>query len=142
MRVLGAAPAADHVALVVLDVDKAGWTLVDTTATRKVVLGDHEDSRSLRDFQDAVDALINSHRIELVVIRRCTYKGQKRSGAAAIKMETLLQLLQCKPRLVPAQTVARRFQVHGVSLPPELTSYQSDAFATALWASDPAGDES
>jgi hypothetical protein len=141
MRVLGAAPASEHVALVVLDIDETGWSVVDTTGTRKVSLGNHEDPGALRDFKDAVSAFIDSHSIEKVVIRRCTYKGQKRSGAASIKMETLLQLLPCESQLVPAQTIARRFQEHAVSLPSDLAKYQSDAFATALWAKNPPADE-
>ena len=140
MRVLGAAPASDHVALVVLEVSAEGWTVVDTSATRKIGIGDHEDPRNLHDFKDAVSAFINSYGVEKLIIRRCTYRGQKRSGAASIKMETLLQLLPCASELVPPQSISRRLEQHGAQFPSELTRYQEHAFAAALWALDPDAD--
>lgn len=133
MRVLGAAPANDYVALVVVDVDAGGWELVDTSACRKIVLGDHEDSNALRTFREAVEAFTNSYEINEVQIRRCTYKGQKRSGAASIKIEVLLQMLDRPCRLIPAQSITKNFTDLGPKLPPTLTQYQKDAFATALY---------
>ena len=139
MRVVGLAPASDHVVLVVLDIDEAAgtWSLVDTSATRKIELGDHEDAGALRDFKAAVGAFVNSHGVGRMIIRRCTYRGQKRSGAEAIKMEALLQLLDCDSTLAPSQSITRRFEKHAVSMPPGLNKYQSDAFATALFALAP-----
>lgn len=134
MRVLGAAPASDHVNLVVLEVNSETWSVVDTRTTRKIRLGHHGAARNLHDFRDAVEAFINSHGVDLLLIRRCTYSGRRSSGAPAIKMETLLQLIDCDSRLVPAQTVSSAFKKHGVAVPEGLKKYQELAFATAMSA--------
>ncbi len=117
-----------------LEASNGGWRLVDTSATRRLILGNHEDATDLQAFRDAFDAFVNSHGVTHVVVRRATYKGQKRSGAAAIKMEALLQLGGYSLTLVPSQTIAKHFAAQGVTPPASLTGYQADAFATALYA--------
>lgn len=134
MRVAGAAPAGDSVSLVVIDVEGTEWSLVDTHATRKLTLGNHEESFSLRAFKDAFDTFVNSHGVDHVVIRRATYKGQKRSGAAAIKMEALLQLGGHATSLVASQSITKHFAALGIARPDSIMAYQSDAFATALFS--------
>lgn len=135
MRILGAAPASDYVALALIEVNEARqWSLIDTGATRKITLTDHEESSALRDFTIAIGAFIHSYGVDRMMIRRATYKGQKRSGAVAVKIEVLLQILDCQTQLVPAQSIAKRFSLLGIPRPPALTVYQSDAFATALYS--------
>jgi Protein of unknown function (DUF3010) len=132
MRVLGVSLTNAHAALVVIDVHDGSWDLVDTSGTRKIELGDHEDSRALQGFSSAVDTFINSHAIDKIAVRRCTYRGQQRSGAGAIKMEALLQLMPQEVCLVAPQTIAAQFRRSGLSHPESLTQYQRDAFETAL----------
>lgn len=133
MRILGAAAAGDSVCLVVLDVEGEKWSLVDTSATRRLFLRNHEDSASLREFRDAFDAFMNSHGIQGVIIRRASYKGLHRSGAAAIKIEALLQLSNHSVSLAPAQSITKNLAARTDEFPMSLTAYQSDAFATALF---------
>jgi hypothetical protein len=93
MRVLGAAPASDYVALVLLDVTGDRWSPIDTSDARKITLADHRESSALRDFSTAIGAYVHSHGVERMIIRRATYKGQKRSGAVVLKIEVLLWVL-------------------------------------------------
>lgn len=134
MRIVGAAPASGSVALVVVDIDGEAWTLVDTRATRRLFLGNHDVSVDLRAFKEALDAFVNSHGVDHVIVRRATYKGQKRSGAAAIKIEALLQLGSYKTTLVSAQSITKHLASLGVERPDSLMAYQADAFAAALFS--------
>lgn len=133
MRIAGAAPAQSYLALVVVEVTSQGWTLVDTRATRKITLTDHEDPKALRDFQAAVTAFIHSYGVERILLRRGTYAGKQRSGAPALKMEAVLQLLgDADLSLVPSQRATARLKKETGGVPAELTAYQHDAFAVAL----------
>jgi len=87
----------------------------------------------LREFRDAFDAFVNSHGVENTIVRRATYKGLQRSGAAAIKIEALLQLGDFSTSLAPSQSITKHLAALGVVLPGALKAYQADAFATALF---------
>src|SRR5207244_468776 len=134
MRILGVSFTNTHAALVVIESEDGSWQLIDTSGTRKIEVGDHEDSRALQGFSSAMDTFINSYAVQKIAVRRCTYKGQQRSGAGAIKMEALLQLMPQEVHLIASQTVAARFKKLGLGHPDGLTQYQHDAFETALAA--------
>src|SRR5439155_25151988 len=134
MRILGVSLTNSHAALVVIESDDGSWRLVDTTGTRKLEVGDHEDSRALQGFSSALDTFINSHGVQKIAVRRCTYRGQQRSGDGAIKMEALLQLMPQAVRLIAPQPIAAWFKKLGLSHPEGLTHYQHEAFETALVA--------
>ncbi len=136
MRILGVSLTNTYAALVVIEWSDGSWQLIDTSGTRKLEVGDHEDSRALQGFASAMDTFVNSYAIVKIAVRRCTYKGQQRSGAGAVKMEALLQMMPPEVRLIPPQTIAARFKKLGVSHPSALTNYQHDAFETALALSD------
>jgi len=134
MRILGVSFTNTHAALVVIESTGGSWRLIDTSGTKKLEVGDHEDSHALQGFSSAMDTFINSHAVQKIAVRRCTYKGQQRSGAGAIKMEALLQLMPQEVRLFAPQTIAAWFKKLGVSHPNGLTQYQHEAFETALAA--------
>ena len=134
MRILGVALTNTHAALVAIETSNGSWQLIDTSGTRKLELGDHEDAPALQGFSSALDTFINSHGIERIAVRRCSYRGQQRSGAGAIKMEAMLQLMAQEVHLIAPQTIAARFRKLGASHPEQLTHYQHEAFETALAA--------
>ena len=131
MRILGVSLTNGYAALVVIEFEEDSWNVVDTIGTRKVELGDHRQAAALLGFSSAIKTFINSHRIDKIVIRRCSYRGQHRSGAGAIKMEALLQLMQQPVVLLAPQTIGAHIKQSNIRFPPGLNAYQREAFETA-----------
>ena len=62
--------------------------------------------------------------IDLIVVRRCTYKGKYVSSAAAIKMEALLQLGETRINLLSPQTIKAALKDIDSTPPHTLKGYQ------------------
>ena len=132
MRICGISFEAK--AAVVAIVDFVTGQLVShlDTETRRISLNDHEDADCLRSFQQTVRTFLTDNSVDAVAIRRCTYSGKFQSGAATLKMEALLQVLDIDTVLVPGQTIASNFQDDEHAIPDSLRAYQHDAFRAAF----------
>jgi hypothetical protein len=132
MRICGVALDSSAAIVAVIDTDATGNVILYETDVRKVLLTDHEDASSLRDFSQTMTSFVRDASIDRLIVRRCTYKGKYVSGAAAIKMEALLQLIAVPVELVSPHTIHAARKKIEVVAPGFLKAYQHDAFDAAL----------
>lgn len=131
-KVMGVAASGDSAAIVVVACGDGVPQLV-AAHTRKIDLANHEDANELVNFMSAMQSLVTSHGLHRVFVRRCTYGGMHQSGAAALKIEALVQLTKgVEVVLIPPQRVAK-FEKRNKPTPPEdLMKYQWPAYFVAL----------
>jgi hypothetical protein len=132
MRICGVCLDSDGATVVIVDTDASGDVVVHETEVRRIRLADHQDASSLRDFAQTLASFIRDFSIDAIAVRRCTYKGKYVSGAAAIKMEALLQLSEVPVTLLSPQTIKAARKKSVVAAPAVLKGYQHDAFDAAL----------
>lgn len=132
MRICGVSFGSEVASIVAIECkpDKA-YDVLDS-GIRKIQLSNHEDENILRDFARTLSSFIRDNKIDAIVIRKCTYKGKYMSGAAAIKMEALFQLNQCKVILISPQTIKSTYKKSKIAHPNEIKAYQHEAFETAV----------
>ena len=132
MRICGISFEARATVVVIVDFVTGQPVSHVDTETRRISLNAHEDADCLRSFQQTVRTFLTDNSVDAVAIRRCTYSGKYQSGAATLKMEALLQVLEIHTILVPAQTIASNFHDDEHEIPNSLRAYQHDAFRAAF----------
>src|SRR5215831_9690446 len=137
MRICGVSLDSSGATVVVVDADEAGNVIVHETEIRKIPLTNHEDASALQDFAQTWASFLRDHSIGEIALRRCTYKGKYTSGAAAIKMEALLQLCAVSVELLSPQTINAVRRKLDATLPDGLKNYQQEAFRAALAKAQP-----
>lgn len=137
MRICGVSLDSAGATVVVVDSDSAGNVIVYESEVRKIQLTDHEEASALHEFSQTWESFVRDHSVSDIALRRCTYKGKYTSGAAAIKMEALLQLGAVPVGLLPPQTIKAAVKRLAVALPASLKNYQREAFEAALARAQP-----
>lgn len=133
MRVAGLSTSTTETSVVILDEFNQVVKLLDIGKVRKVELADHTDSESLRSYSRTLRSLLSEYKVESVRLRQGSYKGQKRTGAPALKAEAIIQSFDLPVVLVPAATCAVRLKKpDALHLKSDLYTYQHDALGAAL----------
>jgi hypothetical protein len=124
---------AKAVPVVITSDDLAQFELLPLPGATHILLADHNNPHSLRTFSTTMSGFMTGHKIDMLVIRRCTYLGARRSGVEAIKIETLLQLLPvANIYLESPQTVAAALKRSNKPSPSSLFAYQANAYAACI----------
>lgn len=131
MRICGISFEAANAVAVIIE-SLAGEVSLVETEVKRIPLSDHEDSDCLKGFLEAAKSFVHDHSVDAFAIRKCTYAGKFRSGAAALKMEALLQVSDVNTELLSAQTVTARCRSSDFAVPGTLNKYQHDAFKVAF----------
>jgi len=117
---------------VVLVREDDGWEFVPSDPTR-VTLADFWDTSEVRLFAKAVEAFLNDHLIDEVVVKKRAAKGRYAGGAASFRMGGVLQVVTHIPvRFLSPQAVSSAVERHGFAPPASLHKYQHRAFDVAM----------
>ena len=131
MRICGVSFESTASVVTLIDFDDTTTIAHIPAETRKITMNDHEDDDCLRGFQQTARTFLTDNSVVAVAIRKCTSSGKYQSGAPAMKMEALLQVLDFDTALIPGKTVTTDFDKVDISPPDTVLAYQRDAFKTA-----------
>jgi Holliday junction resolvasome RuvABC endonuclease subunit len=137
MRICGIDPDSDGANVAVIDVQADIAVSVVESEVRRIRLTDHEDSLSLQDFSRTLASFLRDMSVDMVAVRRCTYKGKYMSGAAALKIEAMIQVNGVPVRLISPQTIKAVRKKTEMIAPESLRRYQHEAFDAAVACAQP-----
>jgi rRNA maturation protein Rpf1 len=130
-KVCGIELKASEAIISVINDTPAGITFIDLEP-RKIRVGDHESSDSIRSFYSSFGNFVRDNHIDLVVIKQRALKGEFAGGAVSFKLEALIQLNEiCVVELLSGQTIAANNKRDPISFPP-MNKYQQQAYMTAV----------
>jgi hypothetical protein len=94
MRTCGIDLKGNEAIVVLVEVDASGNVEWVPRHTKKISLGDDRDAKELLNFRDAVQAYLQEHKVELIVIKDRQRSGAMAAGPITFKMETVIQLIE------------------------------------------------
>jgi hypothetical protein len=125
LPVIGIDIAASELRYVILEVADGVPTCV---ASNKLTLAGTRDVGGIKAFQAALAAVLNEANATILAIKNTPERGQRRVGAAVLKMEALLLAQsQCAVRFITIQKLSAQ-ALHDFGIP----GYYNDAVRAAL----------
>lgn len=134
-RICGIELKSSDAVLAVVDLEEDELKYVETDPKR-ICLGDDENNGDVQSFFDAFCNFIRDNRIDQIVIKKRSKRGQMAGGAVSFKLEGLIQLSGTTPvELIAGQSIAAAQRRSPIEMPTSLNQYQEQAFLTAcVWA--------
>ena len=125
MRTCGISYSGSELILVVLD---SSGNHVQSSVKKIKLNGD--SPQELRHFKNLLEAFARDESVELFMVRQPVAKGLQRSGAAAIRMDTLLRLADgtFSIETVAPQTVSAKLKKEPLARPSSVAAFQQDAY--------------
>jgi hypothetical protein len=133
MRVCGIEISGSEARLVILDGNANSYQVVDCT-TKKLPLDNSASQEDIKSLKSSFNTLFRDYHIEKVVVKKRPEKGGFAGGGKSFKIETLIQLSECKVELLSPQTIASRLKRSPQQIPQSINKYQETAFQTAYAA--------
>ncbi len=100
---------------------------------KKIVLEDDENQNSIREFCNQFLVFLEQEKIEKIVIKKRSKKGNFAGGAVTFKIEGLIQLNPlCSVELLSSQTISAYEKKNLIEYPINLKKYQEPAYLTLL----------
>lgn len=119
---------------VILSGHAMNFDIVSTDVTR-LGLADPKDQTEVREFQLAVQALLDKHRVNAVAIRERLSKGRMKGGTITFKLEGLIQFCRQPVTLISPATIRKAISAANIDfaeLP--VAKYQYEAYGAAYCA--------
>ena len=134
-RICGIELKSSDAILAVVDQGEDGLAHVDTDPKR-IRLANDENTGDVQSFFDTFCNFIRDNRIDQIVIKKRSKRGQMAGGAVSFKLEGLIQLCGNIPvELLSGQSIAAAQRRSPIEVPASLNQYQEQAFLTAcVWA--------
>jgi hypothetical protein len=102
-------------------------------ATKKIKIGNHEDSQELRSFYESFCNFIRDNHIDLIVIKQRQQSGQFAGGAVSFKLEAIIQLNNLiEVVFVSGQSISASNRRKNIDLPASINKYQEQAYSAIV----------
>lgn len=102
-------------------------------ATKKLVLNDDKDAKSLETLKGAIEAFAMKHKVERFVIKARQSSGRMAASGVTFKIEALVQLSGIPVDFVSAPTLAKFAKGNKGGVPASVAKYQEDAYRAGAW---------
>ncbi len=105
-------------------------------ATKKLILLNDRDKKSLVSLKSAIEAFAHQNKVDAFVIKSRLATGPRAGGGVTFKIEALFQLSETRVLFISPQELAKFAKSNLGGLPTTVTGYQKDAYrAAALYLS-------
>ncbi len=131
MRICGIDLDKNEARFVVLDGHAQNFEIIPTGITR-LALADPKSQTEVRSFQAAIQAFLDTHRVESVGIRERLSKGRMKGGTITFKLEGLIQTCRQEVVLISPATIRRALSAANIEfseLP--IAKHQHEAYGAA-----------
>ncbi len=100
---------------------------------KKLILENDEDRESIVTLKEAFEDFINKNKIEKIVIKKRSKKGNFAGGAITFKIETIIQLNSiCNVEFVTSQALSKFEKKNEIIYPKGLNKYQEQSYLCCL----------
>jgi len=131
MKICGISIGSKDANICVIMKNDSEIQLIDTGMT-KLSLDNDIDQENIKSYFKIFDAFINENEIDFVAIKARQHKGKFAGGAISFKIESLIQLIEKKVKIISAQTIASKTKK--ITIPKKIFKYQEEAYKTAYSA--------
>ncbi|HEY0032269.1 MAG TPA: DUF3010 family protein [Devosia sp.] len=133
MTVCGVDIKAKEAILILVDTDDEETSIHVECATKKLVLNDDRDPKSLENLKAAIEAFALKNNVEQFVVKTRQSTGRMAAGGVTFKIEALFQLSGTPVEFVSPPTLAKFAKSNKGAAPAGLAKYQEDAFRAGAW---------
>lgn len=102
-------------------------------ATKKLVLNDDRDAKSLDTLKAAIAAFAVKNNVKAFVIKARQSTGPRAAGGITFKIEALFQLSGTPVEFISPPTLAKFAKGNKGGVPTSLSKYQEDAYRAGAW---------
>lgn len=100
---------------------------------KKIALDDDENQGNIKDFFKEVNDFLHQNKIEKIIIKKRSKKGNFAGGAVTFKMESLIQFNDiCEVSLISSQTISSFEKKNMIIFPSKLKKYQEQSYLAIL----------
>ncbi|WP_179188160.1 DUF3010 family protein [Kiloniella majae] len=133
MKLCGIELKGSDAVLVVLEVSDEGPKHIDLP-TRKIALGDSDNTADVIRFQKEIVAFFVCNNISKAIIKKRAKKGKFAGGPDTFKMEALIQVIpNLDVELVTPQALAAKEKKQNITYPINLKKYQEVAYLAGAY---------
>lgn len=102
-------------------------------ATKKIKIGNHENSQAIRSFYESFCNLLRDNHIDLIVIKQRQQSGPFAGGAVSFKLEAIIQLNSLIDVIfVSGQSISASNRREKIDFPASINKYQEQAYSAVV----------
>jgi hypothetical protein len=132
MKICGVEIKAREAIVAIVGTDPEGNFVHINSASKKLILEDDRDCKSVAVLYEAIKSLAKDHKLSSFVIKTRQTKGAMAAGGITFKIEGLIQLSGIPVHFVSPQALTKLASKNAGGIPATINRYQNDAYLAAV----------